>query len=72
MLIKIPPGLLEGLPLEDQQAISEGVGKPVRLDEYDDHGSAELEFTDSFGVIHSIWVKPGVHQGALGRLKADG
>ncbi len=57
MLIKIPPGLLEGLPLDDQQAISEAEGKPLRLNEYDD-GRAELEFTDSSGVIHFIWVTP--------------
>ena len=58
MLIKIPPGLLEGLPTEDQEAIAAVVGKPIRLSEYDDDGRAELEFTDRNGVIHSIFVKP--------------
>lgn len=58
VLIEIPPSMLGDLPLEDQQAILEAVGKPLRLNEYDDDGRAELEFTDSSGVIHFIWVKP--------------
>jgi hypothetical protein len=57
-LREIPPGLLTGLPEEDQQAISEIVGKPVRLNEYDNMGRAELQFTDSAGVIHFIYVNP--------------
>jgi len=31
VLIEAPPGLLYGLPREDQKAISEIVGKPIRL-----------------------------------------
>jgi hypothetical protein len=58
VLIEIPPGLLDGLPTEDQEAITEAVGKPIRLTEYDNDGRAELEFTDRNGVIHSIFVKP--------------
>jgi len=54
----MPPGLLDGLPPEDQRAISEVFGKPVLLNEYDDHGRAELEFTDREGVIHFIYVDP--------------
>jgi len=51
-----PRGLLDDLPKEDQKAISEIVGKPVRLNEYDDDGRAELKFTDSDGGIHFIYV----------------
>jgi hypothetical protein len=58
LLIKVPPGLLNDLPVEDQRAISQAVGKPLVLNEYDDHGRAELEFKDSVGVIHFIYVKP--------------
>ncbi len=31
LLIALPPGLLDGLPAEDQRAISAIVGKPVTL-----------------------------------------
>jgi 3-methyladenine DNA glycosylase AlkD len=60
VLKKIPAGLLDGLPAEDQQAIREIVGKPVSLNEYDEHGRAELEFWDTEGVTHFIWVTPNV------------
>jgi hypothetical protein len=58
VLTEVPPGLLADLPIEDQQAISEIVGKPILLNEYDEDGRAELEFTDSSGVIHFIYVNP--------------
>jgi hypothetical protein len=58
ILKALPPGLLDNLPLEDQRAISEIVGKPVMLNEYDADGRAELEFADSEGVIHFIYVDP--------------
>ena len=51
----IPPGLLGGLPSEDQTAITEVVRKQVLLVGYED-GRAELEFTDKHGTIHSIFV----------------
>jgi hypothetical protein len=54
----LPQGLLEGLPMEDQKAISEIVGKPVRLNKVDEDGRCELEFTDRLGVIHFIYVRP--------------
>lgn len=57
VLTEIPAGLLHGLPLEDQEAISKVVGKPILLNEYDADGRAELKFTDSHGVIHFIYVK---------------
>ena len=58
VLKEVPQGLLEGLPKEDQRAIIAIVGKPVRLNEYDDDGKAELQFTDSGGGIHFIYVRP--------------
>jgi hypothetical protein len=56
VLKSVPPGLLEGLPEDDQTAISEIIGKPVHLVGYDDSGKAELQFTDRDGATHSIWV----------------
>ena len=58
VLTQIPPRLLDGLPTEDQRAISEIVGKPVRLNGYDGDGRAELEFKDSNGMIHFVYVNP--------------
>jgi len=60
VLTEIPPGLLTGLPLEDQRAISEMVGKTVLFSEYDEDGRAGLQFTDSDGAIHFIYVDPDV------------
>jgi hypothetical protein len=56
ILTRIPPGLLKGLPCEDQHAIADVIGKPVLLSEYDDTGRAELEFIDEEGIIHYIYV----------------
>jgi hypothetical protein len=57
-LTKLPPGLLDGLPKEDQKAISEIVGKAILLAGYDADGRAELEFKDREGIIHFIYVAP--------------
>ena len=65
MLREVPNGLLDDLPMEDQHAISDIVGKPIRLNEYDPAGRAELEFTDSKGVVHFIYVSPDVISIAL-------
>jgi len=64
LLTQVPPGLLVNLPKEDQTAISEIVGKPVRLNDYDEQGRAELEFTDSSGGIHFVYVSPTVIRAA--------
>lgn len=56
MLSEIPPGLFDGLPTEDQEAIAEGVGSPIRLNGYDKDGRAELELPDRNGTIHFIFV----------------
>jgi hypothetical protein len=58
VLAEIPSGLLDGLPSEDQDAIREIVGKPIRLEEYDDAGRAELAFRDRNGHLHYIYVSP--------------
>jgi hypothetical protein len=60
VLDELPPGLLDGLPAEDQLAICGIVGNPVLLKDYDDEGRAELEFTDSHGTTHHIYVNPDV------------
>jgi hypothetical protein len=64
VLTEAPFGLLEGLPREDQRAISEAVGKPIRLIGFDDDGRAELEFRDSDGVIHFIYINPNAIRAA--------
>jgi hypothetical protein len=55
VLAKLPPGLLDGLPEEDQKAISAIVGVPIKLSGYDD-GRLVLEFVEDSGTIHSIYV----------------
>jgi hypothetical protein len=64
VLTELPPGLIEDLPGEDQKAISNIVGASVLLVGYDDDGRAELEFTDSNGIIHFLYVNPNVIRGA--------
>lgn len=54
----LPPGFLDGLPLEDQRAIRAVVGKHVKFNEYDAYGHAELQFKDEEKIIHFIWVDP--------------
>ncbi len=65
VLVAVPPGLLDGLPEEDQRAIESIVGEPVTFVGYDDDGRVELEFDDPFDArtetsshTHSIWVLP--------------
>ena len=65
VLVSLPPGLLVGLPDEDQRAIKAIVGKPVKFLGYDEIGRAELEFddpfdprTENYSHTHSIWVEP--------------
>ena len=60
ILSEVPEGFLNDLPQEDRQAISDVVGKAVRLNEYDDNGRAEIEFTDSSGTVHFLYVSPDV------------
>jgi len=56
ILTSVPSSLLRGLPKEDQAAIKSIVGRPVMLAGYS-YGQAELEFIDSQGDGHTIWVE---------------
>jgi hypothetical protein len=66
VLTAVPLGLLDGLPQEDQHAITAMVGKPVLLVGYDDDdGRAEICFADPFDIgtdpysnTHSVWMPP--------------
>jgi hypothetical protein len=51
-----PPGLFSGLSEDDQRAVFAILNEPIRLNAYDDEGRAELEFTDSQGMIHFLYV----------------
>ena len=64
ILNALPPGFLDGLPVQDQEAISMAVGKPITLNGYEDDGKAQLEFTDMEGVTHIIYVDPKFTQKA--------
>jgi precorrin isomerase len=56
ILRNAPSSLLHGLPEEDQAAIHAIVGHPVIFAGYS-WGQAKLEFTDSQGDGHTIWVE---------------
>jgi hypothetical protein len=56
VLKKLPPRLLDGLPEEDQKAISAIVGVPIRFSGFEDDGSLKLEFVEDDGTIHMIYV----------------
>ena len=59
VLVGLPSAFLNGLPVEDQRAITAMIGQPVTLVGYDEDGRAELEFDDPFdGSSHYIWVAP--------------
>jgi len=58
VLTDVPPGLLDGLPIEDQQAITQLVGKPILLTGYDEDGTAELEIRDDGADFRFIYVSP--------------
>ena len=55
VLLSIPPLLIRGLPDEDQAAIRDAVGKRVLFAGFS-YGKAEIEFKDSHGDDHTIWV----------------
>lgn len=56
ILTAAPSSLLQGLPKEDQKAIRSIVGQPVTFAGVS-YGQAELEFVDSHGDEHTIWVE---------------
>jgi len=63
ILKTLPPGLLNDLPEEDQIAIRSIVGRPVTFVGRS-FGQAELEFFDSSGDGHTIWVEDSFLQSA--------
>ena len=58
ILNALPPGFIDDLPHEDQQALLEAISKPVAFQGYDEDGRAELEFKDREGTFHTIYVDP--------------
>lgn len=74
ILTEVPPGFVDDLPEEDQQAIKGAVGRPIRLNEYDEKGQAELEFKDRNGSFHTMYVSPefirGMSQSERERFEA--
>jgi hypothetical protein len=56
VLLSVPATLMVGLPEEDQTEIRNVIGKPVRFAGMA-YGQAELEFRDSHGDEHTIWVE---------------
>ena len=56
VLMEAPTELLNGLPASDQEAIKAKVGKLLIVEGFDEIGNAEVEFIDSEGSFHSIWV----------------
>jgi hypothetical protein len=55
IILSLPPTLLSGLPKEDQSAIRSIIGKPVTFAGMS-YGQAEIEFRDSDGDEHTIWI----------------
>ena len=55
ILTRAPASLLRGLPKEDQNAIRAIVGHPVVFAGFS-YGQAEVEFADSQGDEHTVWV----------------
>ena len=58
LVCEIPMTLLDGLPSEDQLAITAQKGKTLTLAGFDEHGFAELDFLDADHNPHTIWIAP--------------
>jgi len=56
--LKASRALLRGLPKSDKHAILEAVGSVYRVVGFNVIGHAELEFFDSNGNMHFVWVEP--------------
>ena len=56
--LKASTALLHGLPKSDQRAILGAVGSIYRVAGFNVVGHAELEFFDSSGNMHFVWVEP--------------
>jgi hypothetical protein len=55
VILRLPPTLLSGLPEDDQTEIRSIIGKPVKFTGMS-YGQAEIEFKDSRGDEHTIWI----------------
>jgi hypothetical protein len=55
-LKSLPPGFVDGLPEEEQRAITARIGRPILFIKYDRDGRAELEFMDKDDGIHMLYV----------------
>lgn len=60
VITELPKGLIDGLPEDEQKAVKEVIGKAILLLGYDSDGRCELEFADSNGVLHYIYVSPTI------------
>ena len=58
ILMALPPGFIDDLPEEEQQAISARIGRPILLLKYEQGGMAVLEFMDKDDGIHTLYVDP--------------
>jgi len=58
VLIAVPPGMVDDLPTEDQQPITQLAGKPIVLTRYDESGRAEREFHVGSADFRLIRVSP--------------
>lgn len=56
VLKALPTGFLTDLPRSDQSAISKMIGRRVLLVAYEADDRVELEFSDSKGGIHYVYV----------------
>ncbi len=56
ILLSVPSSLISGLPEDDQAAIRSAIGKTVKFSGVSYNNQAEVEFRDSHGGIHTIWV----------------
>ena len=56
VLTGLPPGFLDDLPIEDQQAISAIIGKPILFVDFADNGRVELKFHEPGGRTHFLYV----------------
>jgi hypothetical protein len=56
IVTELPDGFLDDLPKEDQDAITAIVGKPIRFRGFDDDGRGELEFRESNGTMHVLYL----------------
>lgn len=54
----IPHQLIHDLPEEDIEAIESQLGKSLVISGFNEYGYVELDFVDSVGTMHTIWIEP--------------